>query len=467
MKKFTALLSALALTFALCSCDKKTSDSESPTPEEPTSVSEDISPAEKPVGNASESAFRELTDEDFTNIEMKFTMSDNAPPVELGCTDLSGIDFGSRVSPCKTPENIETLIEALHSPDDEHTDEVRANIEEHYRTMCDAEAKGQITDIVKYDGKFFFAVNYDDLCYAHDSSLFRFDPDTGECTEVLTHTGLGYNSCFFGLSVCGNYLYYYDYNAPFDETLYQIEPNTFKETKLADFDLSINSILDCSPYICIAGLKQNGEGESYTTVRKMIDPVTGEEVEDPELSDFNTYYDPVPVLCDGKICEVTGGYSDDGYSTLSIKTQYYSLDTYISQYNSVFAWKDRVCVLVNQDRSLSESRLYTYDLNTMERTMVKMTGFNGMASKAGDGIVLSAQKSNWGLAENNFYYYIPELATAFLFDSASDTQVNADYTFLTIENNDFYLLIMTPYENAGQYGNYSSLGIPKKLYWFS
>ena len=169
--------------------------------------------------------------------------------------------------------------------------------------------------------------------------------------------------------------------------------------------------------------------------------------------------------CDGEPCTISGGYDNESgtYSPVTVKTQYYTLNTDFKQYSTINVWKDRVCIITNEGLTYggSETRLYTYDLKKMERTMVKLNGFNSWSDKAGDGFFLTSNNSNWDKDEYRLYYYMPDIGTAFLLETSGEM-----YNTQIIGTNN-YIFVMKPLEHAEQYfytGNIWS--IPEKMYWF-
>ena len=76
--------------------------------------------------------------------------------------------------------------------------------------------------------------------------------------------------------------------------------------------------------------------------------------------------------------EVTGGIDDESGEPITIKTQYYTLKTKYMNADNIFAWKDRVSILIDEGGiASSENRLYTYEIASRERTKLKFDGFGG------------------------------------------------------------------------------------------
>ena len=91
MKKYIALILTGALLAGLCSCEDKPDNSEP--------VGDVTAPAV--TETSAEPQFLELTEADFTPVDIQSDLIEGMPPAEISCTDLSGLSFGERMSPCK------------------------------------------------------------------------------------------------------------------------------------------------------------------------------------------------------------------------------------------------------------------------------------------------------------------------------------------------------------------------------
>ena len=91
MKKYIALFAAAAMLCGLCSCEDK--------PDSSVPVGDVTAPAV--TETSTEPQFIELTEADFTPVDIQSDLIEGMPSEEISCTDLSGLSFGERMSPCK------------------------------------------------------------------------------------------------------------------------------------------------------------------------------------------------------------------------------------------------------------------------------------------------------------------------------------------------------------------------------
>ena len=107
MNKISAFIIAFSLMLSCCSCNEKKQDED--IPEETTvTVTEDITDdAENENtpdagGTVVETGFRELSNDDFQTINVSLTYPDKEAPVTMTKYELPDLDFGERLSPCKS-----------------------------------------------------------------------------------------------------------------------------------------------------------------------------------------------------------------------------------------------------------------------------------------------------------------------------------------------------------------------------
>ena len=469
MKKFIALISVITLSCSLFSCENKKSDSELPETEELTTET---------VPETSEPVFREFKDEVFRAIDMNLNIIDDNSPIELNSADISGVDFGELLAPCKGTELADKYLPRQELDDPEQQEIYDAERERFLSTP----SKGTIDSILRMGDKFYFKVNYDDFCYRHAAALFSFDPESGETKKVDERIGLEYNGCYNSLTAVGDKFFfievvqdesevtppyvsvqYYDDDPEFK--VYRLDPAAGETIEFADCKFRLSRIVEDDGKLLITGW--NNIGEDTLTVLRLYDPETGEVISDDaeniEVPDW--FYGD----CDGVPVEVTGGFDEETSERIpvTIKTQYYSIDTGMYTIGQVFAWKDRVSFTAEEGSfSANEYRLYTYDLSTMERTKMKINGFSGEMRKYGDGIIdavhTSVMSNRDYIPQCQIYYILPDIGTA--------------YRVEKIECDDFNnlddMLIMTAYkhvetEHGTYFYSFGQTRVPDKIYWIS
>ena len=469
MRKITALLSAFAIIITLSGCDKKKSESEPPEVEEV--VTEAIEEDTEPV-------FRELKDEDFAPIDLNLSIVDKESPIDIQCADLSGIDFGKVLTPCKA-----TDIVNQYYPHQEFDDPEKQELHDKNReALLNRESCGRIENIVHLGSKLYLDVNYDDLCSRHAERLFSYDLETGESKMLTEHIGLEYNGGFSALTAVHDKLIYINHiNDSMGDIkgyeLYRLEPDTGETTKLAEINGGegywLSWLEEVPEGLMVRGFinHEDEEGSNTFTNTAVFDTYDIETGEKLSTSHEETPFERTWGFCDGEPVEVSGGLKSDGTGSepYTIKTQYYSIDTGMKNVGGVYAWKDRLCILVNERMTYGadEHRLYTYDLKTMERTKMKFNGFTGSVNKYGDGIIsavhTSAMEKGGYVALTQLYYILPEVGVAYRLDKIESENI--------YDLDDIFCLISykkeerTNEEEEGYF--YNGFNIPPdKLYWF-
>lgn len=426
MKKIISTIAAAALLGTLCACEDK------PARSEP--VGDVTAPAatEAPT----EPAYLELTEEDFAPVDMVQEITDGTPSA-VHCTELEGVDFGERLSPCKAPDECEkysprTIFEGYPDIQEQYDRERQAKLE--------TPSKGFVNNAVRLGGKLYFAVNFDDLCSRHDSSVFRYDPATKETTELVRREGLEYNGSFASLCAVHGRLFFTE-SAKSETphtTICEIDPESGDVTELLSLDTNVYSLRESEDGMLIT-CYDGGDASAY--YKEYI-------FETKELRDYKktggSIYDTV--LCDGVPAEVTGGLVDGKYEPVTVKTQYYTISTDITSYAGIFLWRDKVCIATEDN--FNGSWLYTYDIANRERLKMKFDGFISGLIKTKDA--LACISHNVGNDAYTVLYYIePTLGTAFRVGKEEGMVMASG-------GDDAYVLTFRPVTEDGTLSNWSS-----------
>ena len=181
MRKIIAVLAAAALLGTMCACEDKPVDSESVGDFTVPAVTE-IAPEPE---TATEPPVLELTEDDFEHVDMLLDNTDAAPPLDIHEADLSGLDFGERLSPCKAEGVYENYVENTYV-DGEWIAQYEAELEKCLSTP----STGMLEKAEFADGKCYMLINYDDLCGTHNWSIFSYDVASGELKELVRHSGI-------------------------------------------------------------------------------------------------------------------------------------------------------------------------------------------------------------------------------------------------------------------------------------
>lgn len=194
MKKFISILAALTLMAGCFSCsEEKDVKSDSKPVEADTTISEADSSVDEPVVQQ-QAEFREYNAEDFKTINVNLTKTDKEPPFKLHSLNISELDFGERIPPCKQGEYRDKYKPDFSDIDDPDIDDEYREYMESVRTewenICKVPAKGAIQFWRQCGNDIYAAVGYDTYCSGgdHEVSIFRVDGLTGEATEIYRHS---------------------------------------------------------------------------------------------------------------------------------------------------------------------------------------------------------------------------------------------------------------------------------------
>lgn len=450
MKKITAILSAAVLLAGACSCSDK------PDVSEPDG---DVTTA--PVTETeTEPPYAELTEADFAPVDIKCAVTDTEPPIEVNSADLSSIDFGARMSPCKAPDVRESYKNSMmRRGNEERFDEAVAKLVE---TPC----KGAVTSATFGGGKFYLTVNYDDFCNLHDSSLYCYDVETGECKELAAHSGLEYNGYFSGLTFAHDKLYYIeelltDSDEGTKTALYCLDPESGDISELCTVDGYIHGLHEIENGLFMYRYIDFNNGIDYLQYdigTNELSPYTFPEAEGEGPKDV--------VLCDGVPAEVTGGFDGEKYNPITVKTQYYTLSTEVTKYTKIFLWRDKVCIVANND--YSHDWLYTYDLTRRERLKMKFDGYsNSVMIQTEEGIfmMVGTGSDEFGQYKSGYRLCLltPVQGTVYrlaLFENCLCGNIGDTVYYLTLTSTE------EPFEDYALVNRNTGNGLPDKLYWF-
>lgn len=479
MRKFIAVLAAAALLGTLCACEDKPADSETVGDFTVPEVTE-IAPGPEIT---TEPPFRELTEDDFEHVDMILDNTDAAPPLDIHEADLSGLDFGARLSPCKAEDVYENYVENTYV-DGEWIAQYNAKLEKCLSTPC----RGMLEKAEFADGKCYMLVNYDDLCGAHDWSIFSYDIGTGDLKELVRHSGLDDAAKCFTLSYAHGRLYYdavynidedgkrypsniHSNGAGFSESGSSAAQGLKKMSVLCSVDVeSGEEVKECT--VEGVAILLGSETEKGLVVQRFADDDTTYyqefNVSTKELGEcddsVHTPVSGVRFYCDGVPAEVTGGYVDGKYENIVIKTQYYTIQTDLIKFDNAFLWKDRACIVSTE--YVGTQNLYTYDLTTGERLKMRCDGFsysNTIQLEEGLLMVNATLDGFSNTLGERIEYVEPTLGMIFRMQSGTH------FLFGNTDDAVYYIALSGEPDNyAGNYGFYSSpeQGVPDKLYWF-
>ncbi|MBP5361788.1 MAG: hypothetical protein J6Y71_01990 [Ruminococcus sp.] len=457
MRRITSLLSAAIIAVSLYACAEKHVESEP--------IGDITEPVE--IETVTDPVYLELTEEDFTPVDINCDITDTEPPFKVNSADLSSLDFGERMSPCKEQEDARNAALYPHYMEESENKEL---YEEAVQTILDNPSGGMVTDLEFIDGKYYLSVNYDNLCGCHDSSIYSYEVETGNFKEVIRHTGLEYNGAFDCLTSSHGKLFYvvktyvneknendsvgsqdfaYSGNIKYKARLFSINPESGNESELCLVDGDVQLINESEKGLAIYSYR-GGYSRCY---------LTEYDIESGELSEYENENGNNRVLCDGVPAEISGGFDREKHNPITIKTQYYTITTDINYYTDIYLWKDKASIVYPDDKG--GTWMYTYDLTNHEQLKMRYDRFKDSRSlQTEDGVLIIDPVSE------KLYYVYPVLGTVYTLDTY-DPYI--DLIYGESGKNVFYMTFTGENENNinGMYVGYTNgKGLPDKLNWF-
>ena len=480
MKKIFTPLAALVMIASLCACESKMAESE-------PIVEEVIEETETPT----EVIFTEYVEDEFETVDIGCDITDHDLPFDINVVDLKKYDLGERLSPCKAQEAY-----PYFSRQDYYKEVLANNTEQLNRyndslnKLLEIQSNGMIEDCVFLDGKYYFVVNYDDLCGCHDNSIFSCDAKTGEIKEVASRTGLQYTNYYKELAISHGKIYYLasfwtgeDENGnPVDPGLvdlggkpvnksnvrinektaiYSFDPTTDANEEICSFEGCSNWIFESKNGLMVGIYSSKYSNEQlmeYNFETKKLTEYSYEE-------SFDSRRKP---LCEGVEAEITGGTKQDNYSPITIKTQFYTLSTDLINYSDIYLWKDKVSIISNE--VTGRTWMYTYDLERRERLKMKCDGFgDGEIIQTDDGwfeigrSIIGNEGYNSKEGETMFYIQ-PLVGIINRAEKANAIRCGLSdniFSYMTIKEEDGTF----DSDNHFNIGYNTKKGLPDKLYW--
>ena len=468
MRKPIALIAAMAVLATTFACDNKPVESE-PVGNTKNTVEHEFrtDPDNMETKNLSEPEYLELTEEDFTQVDLFFDVTDAEPPIDIHCVDLSGLDFGQRISPCKKSDGYMDYAYNLGYTDPEW----QKHYDDAVKKLAETPCSGMLDDIVYSDGKFFFLINFDDLCGRHDWSIYSYDVKTGSSKELITHSDTKMISTYHALIPWRGRLYYpvscSDTSVSMRDkaTICSLDFEGGNENEELEFEGDVYN-MESTKNSLLIDLSDEIEIKSYhweydLVTKELSTRDISYSIDDNENTDNE-------VFCDGVPARITGGIENGKYSPVIIETQYYTLITDIIDYSDIFLWKDKVSIICKD--VYNPSKMNTYDLKKRERLKMDVTFDYSGAIQTEDGLLavssLIPGSDGYSLESGAcLEYFDPLLGTMFQIGTSENCLFEAD-------NDTVYYLTINGKSSRFDEGNrvfvgYSSnKGLPDKLYWF-
>lgn len=389
MKKLFSVFTALFLILPCFSCsDTKKPDNSSDITGEPIE------------NETEEKQFMTYSSKDFKKIDVPWNETDSEPPVELKCYEFPDYDFGERIPPCMSSDD---PMQYYYDYENYEAMENEADKKEIYDEFMKNANKPQhpFIERVQRDGnKLYVTVNYDTICYKHEWSIYCFDTDTNEMTEIYNYSGLDNvrsQDHVYGV-IIDNLLY-----IPLRENdrsyLTAIDLETKEETVIMEsaYSFTLQEKPDGGLSVCeqiFDGDRSSDDGFLY----KYYDFDTKtKELSETEFDAAHSTY-----TWDGFIKAYLE--KPEGSRSVDLITDNYRLSTGITAANIFYADDKKAMLITPDDKHI----LHTFDFEKMEHYVTELkiadTGY-----VFGDGIVMC----NFSNSQSHVCYFLPELGFAF------------------------------------------------------
>ena len=220
----------------------------------------------------------------------------------------------------------------------------------------------------------------------------------------------------------------------------------------------------------IEGTPVADETEGYDLSQEVVNTVVEYDLEKGEFGAAEVNEAGVPGVlsaeCDGVPAEITGGFDGEKYNPITVKTQYYTLSTEVTKYTKIFLWRDKVCIVANND--YSHDWLYTYDLTRRERLKMKFDGYsNSVMIQTEEGIfmMVGTGSDEFGQYKSGYRLCLltPVQGTVYrlaLFENCLCGNIGDTVYYLTLTSTE------EPFEDYALVNRNTGNGLPDKLYWF-
>lgn len=371
MKRFAALFLAV---IALAGCSsKKSSDTEPPVENDDKAVEEEVKIYSK---------------DDFKRVDLALQTEKKDMGKHMEEIDVSALDFGERLSPCKT-------VDDPYKNKLEWTD--ISNYDELFEESLKTPAKGRAISAAMDGRTVYIFVSYDPMCgWLHSLSIFRYDMDTHACSEY----------CHFeepeerylnesSYQIVDGRIFHVGY---IDSTcIMEVDPATGRESVFYDGDDPISWLMRGEDHTLHAAAYS---GDIINTM--VIDITTGEQLNSEQLKTWNG----MPAGADGMWhTEITPGTEKD----LDIVTDKFRISTGLRMLDGAFIRGSSISILVTLGNSgYDEQRLYTYDTDKMEVYVTDVSSL-GMPYKMDDNLLFVYNSGDMIKTS----YFVPEIGTAF------------------------------------------------------
>lgn len=302
--------------------------------------------------------FKEYAESDFRDINLKLTVVDKEPPVEVTSVDISGLDFGSRVVINNSEEYAEEYYNSmLINPDGQPVYD--------WREFVNKPSEGAANKCYVYGGKCYIFVMYENT-QLFDWTVFSYDMAGGKPEEVYSWAAETlYDYCDINVCFSEGSLFFNTYRMEgenINSTVKRLDLETGGVTVLLERNDPSNDI----------SLNTDDTGAVFLTDNHSV------SMEEPEILIYNRDKDEFVKDSDieapeGKIIDnncFNGAYSylikPEGKRKYVLVNDYYRIGTALTTGRIVYA-DEKLAVLYNG------SKLHIYDLEKMEHCIIDVS----------------------------------------------------------------------------------------------
>lgn len=422
MKKTIAFLTSLAALCSLISCEENEIEN---IKGDSGIIQEETVPTEAPT--EADLPFREYKAEDFTDIKVKLTMQQTAPPVKVEEYDLSWIEFEPKIPLCALPENrsIEKFMPYYRSDAENYDMTSEEYAEEYmklYEPLLDKPVYPSIECITSDGENIYYVAKYDKCCYfkAHDFEIYRCNPETKENECIFTYSDTDVSFSVYDMAYYDGELWIIgDYDKSRDNVIHYGDRisaegcNNSDESSDEPMEGIFRADTETNTLELVFGTDDNTEMLMFyqTDEKRLISSFalfgnTENELKFYECKGnaWEEIHSPENNTCELLNDDFVTSYEKN--KSLFTECSRFTLDTGLRSANLAAISDNRATYLLNDSLS---TILYTYDFEKMERYIIDLTSYGREYGYygAGDNILLHQPAGKSGM------YIIPELGAAF------------------------------------------------------
>ena len=434
MRKIMSLIAAAALTASCFSCSEKKK-----TEKEPVNVE---NTAEEPaLDEPVKQEYREFSEDSFTTLDVTLRVTDDEPPLKVHSINVSELDFGEYIPPCKAEEYRDRYRTYYSNIGDE---EYREKAEKEWEKSCTEPHKGDVYDIIVDGNDLYMTVRYDTMCTdVHETAIFRVNGLTGEQEELFRHSAPESSLYLNEMYMIKGVLYV---NTKERGLCYLDEEKSELVTILPSPDevksytgilpnsadrLLIREVVNITEEVPEDYKPQNGQN-SYSNDGEHYYIITGSDIAvkeyDFESKTWNVLYtahkesenadDDCPYIF-GEL--FAWKEKPENSRKYDVCTENYRVSTGLTGCEIIYADDKKLVVKLGSASTTSDTKIvHVYDL---ENSMHYVIDYDGLGAKncksAGDGLVIFPA----GMT-GTVYYIIPELGLTFPLNKFNDGETD-------------------------------------------